>query len=513
MRVLFAISELYPFVKTGGLGDVAAALPLALAERGIDIRFMLPGYPAVMSALKRPRRIRVLRDYFSRSDATLLCGTMPCGLRAYVLDAPHFYERLAPYGNGGHDWPDNHLRFAALSRIAADISFYDDKWQPDVVHGNDWHTGLMPAYLAWRGQPRPASVITIHNLAYQGLFPRATFAELGLPPECFSVDGLEFWGQVGFMKAGLYYADKISTVSPTYAREIQTPKFGCGLDGLLRARSRDLKGILNGVDVGVWNPASDKLLPKTFDAQNLEGKAENKRAALEEFGFRNTDEPLFTVVSRLTPQKGLDLLVDALPPLLHRGLKLIVLGTGDAPVENKLKAFAAAHPESVAVRIGYDEKTAHLLQAGADAVIVPSRFEPCGLVQMYGLRYGTLPIVRRTGGLADSVTDAGLNARADKGTGFVFSEPTSAALAGALSRALDAYRDAAAWTRLQRNAMAQDVGWDLAAEKYATLYDEAQQTFRAHSPFSAGTTIAMPPLNPHGGRHEDAKRSSFGKAI
>jgi starch synthase len=513
MRVLFAISELYPYVKTGGLGDVAAALPLALAERGLDVRFMLPGYPEILGALKRPRRVRTLHDYFSRSDASLLCGTMPCGLRAYVLDAPHFYERASPYGNGGHDWPDNHLRFAALSRAAADVYFYDDKWQPDVVHGNDWHTGLMPAYLAWRGQPRPASVMTIHNLAFQGLFPRSVFSELGLPPECFSVDGLEFWGQVGFMKAALYYADRISTVSPTYAREIQTPKFGCGLDGLLRSRARDLKGILNGVDVKVWNPATDHLIPRDFDTKNLEGKADCKRAALEEFGFRYTDEPLFTAVSRLTPQKGLDLLVDALPPLLNRGLRLIILGEGDAAVEKKLQAFAAAHPESVAVRIGYDERTAHMLQAGADAVIVPSRFEPCGLVQMYGLRYGTLPVVRRTGGLADSVVDAGPHARAEKGTGFVFAEPTAAALSDALSRALDAYRDAAAWTRLQRNAMAQDVGWDLAAEKYAALYEEAGDAFRAHSPFSVGTTLVMPPLNPHGGRNDDAKRHSFGKAI
>lgn len=513
MRVLFAISELYPYVKTGGLGDVAAALPSALAERGLDVRLMLPGYPEILAALKRPRKLRTLYDYFSPNDASILTGMLPGGLRAYVLDAPHFYERASPYGNGGKDWPDNHLRFAALSRAAADVSFYDDKWQPDVVHGNDWHTGLMPAYLAWRGQPRPASVMTIHNLAFQGLFPRSTFPELGLPPESFSVDGLEFWGQAGFLKGGLYYADKISTVSPTYAREIQTPKFGCGLDGLLRGRARDLKGILNGVDVELWNPATDPLLEHKFTAENLEGKAKNKESVLKEFGFRNTDDLLFVAVSRLTAQKGLDLLPAAVPPLLSRGLRLIVLGTGDAAIEKKLLDFAAAHPESVAVRIGYDEQTAHRLQAGADAVLVPSRFEPCGLVQMYGLRYGTLPIVRKTGGLADSVTDAGPHARAEKGTGFVFNEPTASALSEAMGRAQEAYRDQAAWTRLQRNAMAQDVGWDSAAEKYAALYEEARLAFRRPSPFSAGTTLGVPPLNPHGGTHDDAKRISFGKAV
>ena len=513
MRVLFAIAELYPYVKTGGLGDVAAALPPALAERGLDVRLLVPGYPEILSVLKRPRKIRSLYGYFSQSETRLLCGTLPNGMRAYVLDAPHFFERAAPYCSGGRDWPDNHLRFAALSRAAADIAFFDDKWQPDVVHGNDWHTGLMPAYLAWRGQPRPASVMTVHNLAYQGLFPRGVFPELGLPPESFSVDGLEFWGQAGFLKGGLYYADKISTVSPTYAREIQTPKFGCGLEGLLRARARDVKGILNGIDTEVWNPETDASLDARYTSANLEGKARNKEAILKEFGLRNTDDPLFAVVSRLTPQKGLDFVMSAVPPLLNRGLRVIIHGEGDAALEKKLLDFAAAHADSVAVRIGYDEKTAHRLQAGADALIVPSRFEPCGLVQLYALRYGTLPVVRRTGGLADTVVDAGPDARAEKGTGFLFSEPSGASLSEAMGRALDAYRDAAAWTRLQRNAMDQDFTWSAAAERYVALYEEARAAFRIHIPPSMGTTITLPPLTPHGGTHDDAKRMSFGKAV
>ncbi|MEZ0225753.1 MAG: glycogen synthase GlgA [Alphaproteobacteria bacterium] len=515
MRVLFAAAEIFPFVKTGGLGDVVAALPAALAGSGMDVRLMLPGYSPVLAALERPRTLCLLPAYFGSKDARIVFGRLPNGLETYVVDAPHFYDRLAPYGDSsGRDWPDNHLRFAALSRAAADISLYDELWAPDVIHGNDWHTGLIPAYLSWRGRARPASVITIHNLAFQGLFSRSVLPQLHLNSRFLSGTGHEFYSQVGFLKAGLYYADKISAVSPSYAREIQTPEFGCGLDSLLRARARDLRGILNGIDTEVWNPASDPFLDENYDARSIKQKALNKAAVLRDYGFDPAckNDPLFAVVSRLTSQKGVDLLPEVLPPLLKRGLRLIVLGNGEVEIEKQLAAFAATYPKNVVVDIGYDERRAHRIQAGADALIAPSRFEPCGLVQLYALRYGTLPVVRRTGGLADTVVDAGRDHRADKGTGFVFSRQTVPALRKALDRAMNAYQDKTAWGKLQRNAMAQDVGWTAAAGKYGRLYEEACQNLRIQNAFSRGTASDLPPLYLHGGQQDGVNEPAFGKA-
>jgi starch synthase len=489
MRVLFAAAEIFPFVKTGGLGDVVAALPVALADHGMDVRLMLPGYSPVLAALERPRTLCRLPAYFGHNDARIVFGALPNGLGTYVLDAPHFYDRLAPYGDGtGRDWPDNHLRFAALSRAAADVCLYDESWTPHVIHGNDWHTGLVPAYLSWREKKRPASVITIHNLAFQGLFPRAVLPQLRLHSQLSADRGHEFHDKVGFLKAGIYYADKISAVSPTYAREIQTPEFGCGLDSLLRARERDLCGILNGIDTAVWNPSDNPYLEAQYDVRTLEKKAANKRAVLRDYGFDSASrhEPLFAVVSRLTSQKGVDLLPEVLPPLLKRGLRLIVLGSGDPEIERKLLAFAKEYPKNVVVDIGYDERRAHRIQAGADALIAPSRFEPCGLVQLYAMRYGTLPIVRQTGGLADTVVDAGRDFRAKRGTGFVFKNANATSLQKALARAMNAFRDMEAWRKMQRNAMTQDVGWAAAAKKYADLYKEAwQDVSPAHSTLAA----------------------------
>jgi starch synthase len=481
-RILFVASELYPYVKTGGLADVCGVLPAALRALGFDVRVLVPGYPAMLVA----------------SDALygeLRRGTTAAGVPLYVLDRPALYDRPGnPYlGPDGRDWPDNHLRFAALCRAAA--CFHDplddagDGWTPDIVHGHDWQAGLTPAYLAWgAGQPDARTVMTIHNLAFQGLFPAAVLGELGLPPESYAIDGVEYWGKVGFLKAGLFYADRLTTVSPTYAQQIQTPDEGMGLDGLLRTRTGDLVGILNGVDEAEWNPATDPRIAQRYDADRLDGKAANKAALQAEFGLEaRPDAPLFVVVSRLTAQKGLDLVLASLPHLLARGGQLAVLGSGDAELEDGYRAAAAADPGRIGVRFGYDEDLSHRLQGGGDVILVPSRFEPCGLTQMYGLRYGTLPLVRRTGGLADSVTDATPQAlAAGAATGFVFDAAAAWALNAALDRAFDLYPNRDAWRRVQRRAMAQDVGWTSSARRYAALYAD----------LFAAPPRARPSLNP-----------------
>ncbi len=478
MRILYVTAELYPFVKTGGLGDVSAALPPALAEAGIDVRLLMPGYPGLLAGIGETSPVASLGPAFGLGQVGLRRGSVPgSGIPVYVIDAPELYDRPGNLylGPDGLDWPDNHRRFALLGWAAAEIAHGAvEDWAPELVHGHDWHAGLAPSYIAalW---PRPvATVMTIHNLAFQGLFPAEIFDDLGLPPGFFAVDGVEFYGQVSFMKAGLFHADRITTVSPTYAREIRTPDEGCGLEGLLAARADRLTGILNGVDRRVWDPAHDPLLAARFDAGDLAGKAHCKAALQAACGLeQRPDTPLFGVVTRLTRQKGMDLLAAAVPDLVAAGAQLVLLGSGDADLERMLAAAAMADPRAVHVRIGYDEALAHAIYAGSDVVMVPSRFEPCGLTQMYAMRYGALPLVRRVGGLADTVTDAA----GPDGTGFLFGPATVAALSSAVRSAIAAYRGPR-WPALVRNAMQRDFGWDQSARQYSDLYRQAIDEFR-----------------------------------
>ena len=469
MRVLYVSTEVYPALKTGGLADVNAALPRALIDLGVDVRLLLPGFPALMLAATDIEHCVMLEPMFGASDIRVVRAQLH-GVPAYLIDAPAFFDRPGnPYLDPhGRDWPDNHLRFALLGAVAA--RFADgaiDDWRPDVVHGHDWHAGLAAAYLAARGGLRPGSVFTIHNLSYQGQFPAATFGALQLPLHFFSVEGLEFYGSVNFMKAGLHYADRITTVSPTYAREIQTPEQGCGMEGILRARAGALTGILNGVDAAEWNPAGDPRIAVRYDSQRLDGKSACKSALRAELGLSPAASgPLYGVVSRLTTQKGLDLLLEALPALLKGSSQLALLGSGDRDLEAGFVAAAARHPGAVAVRIGYDENLAHAIVAGADVIVVPSRFEPCGLTQMYGLAYGTLPLVRGVGGLADTVRDMG----SAEGNGFVFDAATRESLAETIERATALWRRPAQWNAVQRRAMAEDFAWAPSARKYLSVY-------------------------------------------
>ena len=481
MRILQTCAEIYPLLKTGGLADVAAALPPALAALGADTRVLLPGFASILAGLEGARVLAPLSPPgdLGGAPARLLHGHLPaCKVEAYVIDAPAYYLRAGgPYADEHqHPYGDNHLRFALLGWTAAELAQgLDPGWLPEVVHAHDWHAALAPAYLhaaAERLHRRmPASVYTVHNLAYQGMFAPWHFGELGLPAHFFSMHGLEFHGNLNFMKAGLYYADWITTVSPGYAQEIQSPAQGCGLDGLLRDRSHELSGILNGVDATVWSPATDTLLPERYDADTLTVKARCKAALQRELGLRKSARaPLFCIVSRLTEQKGLHLVLQALPELVQSGAQFALLGSGDAGLEAAFRDAAAAQPKSIAVKLGYDEAFAHRLIAGSDVIMVPSRYEPCGLTQLYGLKYGTLPLVRRVGGLADTVADSRLETLDDSATGFVFDDFSAAGLLQAVQRAFALYRRPADWQRVQQRAMRQDCGWDAAARKYLALY-------------------------------------------
>lgn len=475
MHVLQVCAEIFPLLKTGGLADVAGALPAALGAAGADTRVLLPGFDAILKGLARPAVVAELPARAGVPAATLLYGELPsCGCSAYVVDAPGLYRREGgPYADAQQQpYGDNHLRFARLGWAAADLAQgIDPYWRPAVVHAHDWHAGLAPACLRALGSPVP-SIYTVHNLAYQGAFGAHQFGELGLPGHFFDVNGLEFHGGVNFMKAGLFFADRLTTVSPTYAQEIQHHEQGMGLDGLLRSRAAVLHGILNGVDDAVWNPASDSLIPAVYEPRNMTGKARCKAELQARLGLAQApDTPLFIVVSRLTEQKGLHLVLRALPGLIERGAQLALLGSGDAGMEAAFTQLAAAHPESVAVRIGYDESFAHALVAGGDVILVPSRFEPCGLTQLYGLKYGTVPLVRRVGGLADTVTDCSLEALDDgSATGVVFDEFSDAGIDAALRRALALYRRRADWKAVRRQGMARQHDWAVAAEGYLSVY-------------------------------------------
>ncbi len=485
LPVLQVCAEFFPLLKTGGLADVCGALPGALAAQGCEMRTLLPAFPAVLRGvadLRPVERCGVLPQGVQLLQARLpgASGVKGDGQsQAYLIDAPHFYAREGnPYQDAeGRAYDDNHRRFALLGRVAASLADgVDPAWRPQVVHGHDWHAGLAPAYLRAAqqigGRRLAGSVFTIHNLAFQGVFGPGIWGELALPPDFFQPHGLEYHGQVSFMKAGLQYADTVTTVSPSYAREIQGEEQGCGLDGVLRARSRDLHGILNGVDDAVWSPAADPLLPTRYRADDLRGKRACRAALQREFGLAAQDAaPLFGVVSRLTEQKGFNLILAGLPALLERGGQIVVLGSGEPELVAQLRNAAAAYPQAIGVHIGYDEALAHRIVAGADVIMVPSRFEPCGLTQLYGLKYGTLPLVRKVGGLADTVVDASLeNLDEGRATGFVFDRFSSDDYLAALRRAFALYRRDADWLTVQQRAMAQDFGWDAAAVQYAKLY-------------------------------------------
>lgn len=473
LNVLSVTSEFFPLIKTGGLADVAGALPSALRTEGVAMRTLLPGYPKVMESVGETRSIGAVDDLFG-GPAQLLAAAAPDGAELIVLHAPHLYDRPGnPYlGADGEDWPDNAIRFAGLSWIASRIGEgLIDGYRPDVVHGHDWQAGLVPVYLQSGASP-PPTVLTIHNLAFQGVFPASLLDTLKLPRASFSVDGLEYWGRISFLKGGLNYADHLTTVSPSYAREICTPELGMGLDGVLRERRNVLTGITNGIDTDVWNPGDDSHIAAPYSQRSLKGKAANKAALQQRFNLaEDPTAPLFCVISRLTQQKGFDLLLDALPTLLENGGQLAMIGSGDAALEAAFLAVAKEHAGRIGLVIGYDEPLSHQLQAGADAIIIPSRFEPCGLTQLYGLRYGTLPIVARVGGLADTVIDANQAALADGvATGFQFEGDDTGALRTALERAFQLYRDPRAWKAVQRRAMGRKVDWSLPASTYAELY-------------------------------------------
>ncbi len=486
MKVLYVCSELYPFLKTGGLADVSAGLPPALTALGCDVRMLLPAFPAIAKQATGQRAVAALpcdvtpwgkTPALAPSDIAL--AELPhWNTPVYLLRAPSLFDRAGnPYlGPDGIEWPDNAQRFAALGWAAACLGQgLDADWVPDIIHCHDWHTGLAPAYVqAFRdqGQRTPATVFSIHNLAYQGLFPYESFSTTGLPDSYFGLHGLEYFGQASYMKAALQFSDRITTVSPSYAQEILTEAMGCGLDGLLRERAHLLSGILNGVDYQIWDPASDPLLPKAFDAKRLAGKSSVKKALQKKLGLEpRPDALVFGVVSRLTAQKGLHLVPQILESLVNSGGQLALLGEGDAALEQAFREAALRFPGQVGICIGYDETTAHTVLGGADVVLVPSAFEPCGLTQLYGLRYGTVPLVRRVGGLADTVVDCTAeNHAAQTATGFVFDTLSADALQATMLRAFDLFKDPKAWKVVQRRGMALQFDWHSSAQHYYNLY-------------------------------------------
>ena len=473
VSVLAVAPEIFPLVKTGGLADVTGALPAALAREEVAVVTLVPGYPAIVDALRGAKVVHAWPDLFG-GGARLLRGRV-AELDLLVLEAAHLYARPGnPYlGPDGRDWPDNAQRFAALARVAAEIgSGVVAGFAPEIVHAHDWQGGLTPAYLRYGGGNRPPVVMTVHNLAFQGIFPPALLPELGLPLAAYSIEGVEYYGSIGFLKAGLALADAITTVSPTYAAEIRTPEGGMGLDGLLRSRASVLHGILNGIDESVWDPATDALIPARYAQATLGRRAMNKRELQTRLGLTPApDTMLLGVVSRLTWQKGLDMLLLDLDSLVGGGAQLALLGAGEQVLEEGFAAAAAMHPGQVGCKIGYDEALAHLIQAGADALLVPSRFEPCGLTQLCALRYGNPPVVARVGGLADTVIDANeMAVAAGAGSGVQFAPATREMLTAALGRTMALWRDPPVWRRLQRNGMKTDVSWRRPAARYAALY-------------------------------------------
>ena len=479
-KILFVTSEAYPLVKTGGLGDVAGSLPAALKAQRQDVRIIMPAY---REAMRKAEKLGFASFQIEGIPDTvrLLEGRLPgTTVKLLLVDSPaHFDRPGGPYFDpDGHDWGDNAERFAIFSRVTTAVALNKAglDWQPDIVHCNDWQSGLVPALLN-QYPNRPATIFTIHNLAYHGQFDPAKFQSLKLPEHLWGVNGLEFHGGLSFIKGGLVFADMINTVSPTYANEIRTPHFGHGLDGLLNYRADRLVGILNGVDYKQWNPAKDPHLKHTYDANSMEGKASNKRQLQKQSGLPQlTDTPLFGLVGRLVEQKGIDLVLSIIPQLVQANAQLVVLGTGDKTYQSKLKEAAAQYPDHIAAHIGYSESLAHLIEAGSDMFLMPSRFEPCGLNQIYSLRYGTAPIVRHTGGLADTVIDAtDENIKNKTATGFQFEHPTHEGLWWASERAISIFRkQPETWQQIISTGMKQDFSWKQSAKRYLELYQLAR---------------------------------------
>ena len=472
MQVLAVTPEIFPLIKTGGLADVAGALPLALAEQGVRVKTLVPGYPIITGKFRKKKAVLQYQELQGGKASVFAAET--AGLDILVLDAPHLFDRVGgPYGDAtGKDWPDNWRRFAALSKVGADIAAGDIAgYKPDLVHAHDWQAAMTLAYMRYGKAADLPSVITVHNLAFQGQFGPEIFGALGLPPQAMALDGVEYYGGVGYLKAGLHAAWEITTVSPTYAQEIQTPEFGMGLNGLLTTRSFGLVGIVNGIDTGTWNPETDKLLAANFSSRTIRNRAVNRRAVEDRFGLEKDGSPLLCVVSRLTWQKGIDILTAIGDSIVAAGAKLAVLGSGDHALEGALLAGAARYRGRVGVVIGYDEELSHLMQGGCDAILIPSRFEPCGLTQMYGLRYACVPVVARTGGLADTVIDANEAAvSAGVATGFQFTANNGDAFMHAIRRVVAAHANKPVWTSLQKQGMKADVSWARSAARYVELF-------------------------------------------
>ena len=483
MKILFAASEAFPFIKTGGLGDVVHSLPLALKQLGHDVRLVLPAYRDVLAGVESPTELGSwMIPGMKRSHKVILLQAHQneLGDYLYLINIPALFDRPGnPYVHEeGHDWPDNAERFTVFSRAVAEMArdLPGKKWLPDVIHCHDWQTGLVPAFLSLQ-QPRPATVFTIHNLAYDGHFSQQNFIDLGLPASWWSVEYVEFYGGLSMLKAGMVFADRVTTVSPTYAKEICTPKFGYRYEGILRSLGTKLSGILNGIDLTIWNPETDTYLAKNYSAkkQCTAGKAKNKQFLLNRAGFNKTADktaPLMGFIGRLVEQKGIDMIIRTAPVLFETSnVNMVILGSGHMAYEAEIQQLAEDYPGRLYVHIGYSEELAHQIEAGCDIFLMPSRFEPCGLNQMYSLRYGTLPVVHHTGGLADTVTDAQIDTIKNKtATGFVFYHETDEALREAIQRALVLYTQSSVWKQLCHTAMLSPLGWERSAAEYLKLY-------------------------------------------
>ncbi len=473
-KILFATSEAHPLIKTGGLADVAGSLPKAFADMGHEVRLILPNYQ-MLNLTDKPRYIATVR--VDNREVNILETQIPeSSVSVWLVDYRPFFDHPGnPYvDEHGIPWPNIADRFALFCRIITEVALnraYLD-WQPDIVHCNDWQTGLAPALMSLEEQA-PATVFTIHNLAYQGLFPASTFHQLNLPGQLWHHDGLEYHGMLSFIKGGLAYSDILTTVSPTYAREIQTPEFGYGLEGLLSHRHDVLHGILNGIDMDYWNPETDPLIPSHYSPHQLKNKLGNKTQLQQQMGLPEDENlPVFGMVCRLVEQKGIDLVLSCLTDLVELPLQFVLLGSGDKSVEYQLKEFARLYPDKISITIGYNEPLSHLIEAGADIFLMPSRFEPCGLNQMYSQRYGTLPIVRKTGGLADTIEDAlPASLKNETATGIAFQHAESDALLEAIKRSLILFDNKPLWRKMQRSAMKKDFSWQNSARQYLALYD------------------------------------------
>ena len=470
MKVLSVAAEIYPLIKTGGLADVAGALPAALAPHDVAMTSFVPGYPAVLQALDKPHEDYYFAD-LAGGPAHLRQGKAK-GLDVIVLDAPHLFNRPGnPYlGPDGKDWPDNARRFAVFSEVAAELARGTyGTYSADILHAHDWQAALACAYLRYQGGPK--SLLTIHNIAFQGVFAPEIFMSLNLPQQAYSLDGVEYYGNVSYLKGGLDSATALSTVSPTYAQEICTTNYGMGLEGVLQARGAELSGIVNGIDDEVWNPATDPTLLQRYDVKSIDKRKINKREMEKQFGLEPGDGIIHGVVSRLTWQKGLDIFATLLDNVVAQGARVVVLGNGEPNIEHAFRVAAQKHPGRMGVITSYSEPLSHLIQGGADTMLVPSRFEPCGLTQLYGLRYGCVPVVARVGGLADTIIDANDAALAAQvATGIQFIPVDGVTLQGALTRAQWLYNQPSVWRGLQQRGMAADVSWGRSAKAYADLY-------------------------------------------